>query len=206
MKINGIIGKKLGMSLIYDDAGKALPVTLVQAGPCTVTQVKTESKDGYDSVQVGFSDSKKINSPQLGHQKRSGGQFSILQEFGAEDFDQIEVGQKFTTEIFEEDTKIKVTGTSKGRGFSGGVRRYGFKGGPKTHGQSDRHRAVGSIGAGSSPGRVWPGTRMPGRYGNEKMTVTGLSVAKIDNDNNILVIKGSVPGPNGSTLRIEIQK
>ena len=206
MKINGIIGKKLGMSLIYDDAGKALPVTLVQAGPCTVTQVKTESKDGYDSVQVGFTDSKKINSPQSGHQKRSGGQFSILQEFGAEDFDQIEVGQKFTTEIFEEDTKIKVTGTSKGRGFSGGVRRYGFKGGPKTHGQSDRHRAVGSIGAGSSPGRVWPGTRMPGRYGNEKMTVTGLSVAKIDNDNNILVIKGSVPGPNGSTLRIEIQK
>jgi len=206
MKINGIIGKKLGMSLIYDDVGKALPVTLVQAGPCTVTQVKTESKDGYDSVQVGFSDSKKINSPQSGHQKRSGGQFSILQEFGAEDFDQIEVGQKFTTEIFEEDTKIKVTGTSKGRGFSGGVRRYGFKGGPKTHGQSDRHRAVGSIGAGSSPGRVWPGTRMPGRYGNEKMTVTGLSVAKIDNDNNILVIKGSVPGPNGSTLRIEIQK
>ena len=206
MKINGIIGKKLGMSLIYDDDGKALPVTLVQAGPCTVTQVKTESKDGYDSVQVGFSDSKKINSPQSGHQKRSGGQFSILQEFGAEDFDQIEVGQKFTTEIFEEDTKIKVTGTSKGRGFSGGVRRYGFKGGPKTHGQSDRHRAVGSIGAGSSPGRVWPGTRMLGRYGNEKMTVTGLSVAKIDNDNNILVIKGSVPGPNGSTLRIEIQK
>ena len=206
MKINGIIGKKLGMSLIYDDSGKALPVTLVQAGPCTVTQVKTESKDGYDSVQVGFSDSKKINSPQSGHQKRSGGQFSILQEFGAEDFDQIEVGQKFTTEIFEEDTKIKVTGTSKGRGFSGGVRRYGFKGGPKTHGQSDRHRAVGSIGAGSSPGRVWPGTRMPGRYGNEKMTVTGLSVAKIDNDNNILVIKGPVPGPNGSTLRIEIQK
>ena len=206
MKINGIIGKKLGMSLIYDDAGKALPVTLVQAGPCTVTQVKTESKDGYNSVQVGFTDSKKINSPQSGHQKRSGGQFSILQEFGAEDFDQIEVGQKFTTEIFEEDTKIKVTGTSKGRGFSGGVRRYGFKGGPKTHGQSDRHRAVGSIGAGSSPGRVWPGTRMPGRYGNENMTVTGLSVAKIDNDNNILVIKGAVPGPNGSTVRIEIQK
>ena len=206
MKINGIIGKKLGMSLIYDDAGNALPVTLVQAGPCTVTQVKTESKDGYDSVQVGFSESKGVNSPQSGHQKRSGGQFSVLQEFGSEDFDQIEVGQKITTEIFEENSKIKVTGTSKGRGFSGGVRRYNFKGGPKTHGQSDRHRAVGSIGAGSSPGRVWPGTRMPGRYGNEKKTVTGLSVAKIDNDNNILVIKGPVPGPNGSTLRIEIQK
>jgi large subunit ribosomal protein L3 len=205
MKINGIIGKKLGMSLIYDDNGNALPVTLVQAGPCTVTQVKTTSKDGYDSVQVGFLESKRINSPQSGHQKRSGGKFSILQEFLAEDFDQIEVGQKITTEIFEENTKIKVTGTSKGKGFSGGVKRYGFKGGPKTHGQSDRHRAIGSIGAGSSPGRVWPGTRMPGRYGNETSTITGLRVAKIDNDNNILVIKGSVPGPNGSTLRIEIQ-
>ena len=206
MKINGIIGKKLGMSLIYDDSGNMLPVTLVQAGPCTVTQVKTLAKDGYDSVQIGFSESKNLNSPQSGHQKRSGGQFSVLQEFQADDPDQIEVGQKITTEIFEENEKIKVSGTTKGRGFSGGVRRYGFKGGPKTHGQSDRHRAVGSIGAGSSPGRVWPGTRMPGRYGNEKATIKGLSIAKIDTKNNILVIKGSIPGHNGSNVRIEIQK
>ena len=206
MKINGIIGKKLGMSLIYDDSGNMLPVTLVQAGPCTVTQVKTLAKDGYDSVQIGFSESKNLNSPQSGHQKRSGGQFSVLQEFRADDPDQIEVGQKITTEIFEENEKIKVSGTTKGRGFSGGVRRYGFKGGPKTHGQSDRHRAVGSIGAGSSPGRVWPGTRMPGRYGNEKATIKGLSIAKIDTKNNILVIKGSIPGHNGSNVRIEIQK
>ena len=205
MKINGIIGKKLGMSLIYDDSGDMLPVTLVQAGPCTVTQVKTLAKDGYDSVQIGFSESKNLNSPQSGHQKRSGGQFSVLQEFQADDPDQIEVGQKITTEIFEENEKIKVSGTTKGRGFSGGVRRYGFKGGPKTHGQSDRHRAVGSIGAGSSPGRVWPGTRMPGRYGNEKATIKGLSIAKIDSKNNILVIKGSIPGHNGSNVRIEIQ-
>ncbi len=205
MKIKGIIGKKLGMSLIYDDSGNMLPVTLVQAGPCTVTQVKTLAKDGYDSVQIGFSESKNLNSPQSGHQKRSGGQFSVLQEFQADDPDQIEVGQKITTEIFEENEKIKVSGTTKGRGFSGGVRRYGFKGGPKTHGQSDRHRAVGSIGAGSSPGRVWPGTRMPGRYGNEKATIKGLSIAKIDSKNNILVIKGSIPGHNGSNVRIEIQ-
>ncbi len=183
MKINGIIGKKLGMSLIYDDSGNMLPVTLVQAGPCTVTQVKTLAKDGYDSVQIGFSESKNLNSPQSGHQKRSGGQFSVLQEFQADE----------------------VSGTTKGRGFSGGVRRYGFKGGPKTHGQSDRHRAVGSIGAGSSPGRVWPGTRMPGHYGNEKATIKGLSIAKIDSKNNILVIKGSIPGHNGSNVRIEIQ-
>ena len=206
MKINGIIGKKLGMSLIYDDSGNMLPVTLVQAGPCTVTQVKTLAKDGYDSVQIGFSESKNLNSPQSGHQKRSGGQFSVLQEFQADDPDQIEVGQKITTEIFQENEKIKVSGTTKGRGFSGGVRRYGFKGGPKTHGQSDRHRAVGSIGAGSSPGRVWPGTRMPGRYGNEKATIKGLSIAKIDSKNNILVIKGSIPGHNGSNVRIETQK
>ena len=206
MKINGIIGKKLGMSLIYDDSGNMLPVTLVQAGPCTVTQVKTLAKDGYDSVQIGFSESKNLNSPQSGHQKRSGGQFSVLQEFQADDPDQIEVGQKITTEIFQENEKIKVSGTTKGRGFSGGVRRYGFKGGPKTHGQSDRHRAVGSIGAGSSPGRVWPGTRMPGLYGNEKATIKGLSIAKIDSKNNILVIKGSIPGHNGSNVRIEIQK
>ena len=206
MKINGIIGKKLGMSLIYDDSGNMLPVTLVQAGPCTVTQVKTFAKDGYDSVQIGFSESKNLNSPQSGHQKRSGGQFSVLQEFQTDDPDQIEVGQKITTEIFEENEKIKVSGTTKGRGFSGGVRRYGFKGGPKTHGQSDRHRAVGSIGAGSSPGRVWPGTRMPGHYGNEKTTIKGLSIAKIDANNNILVIKGSIPGHNGSNVRIEIQK
>ena len=206
MKINGIIGKKLGMSLIYDDNGNMLPVTLVQAGPCTVTQVKTLAKDGYDSVQIGFSESKNLNSPQSGHQKRSGGQFSVLQEFQADDPDQIEVGQKIKTEIFEENEKIKVSGTTKGRGFSGGVRRYGFKGGPKTHGQSDRHRAVGSIGAGSSPGRVWPGTRMPGHYGNEKATIKGLSIAKIDAKNNILVIKGSIPGHNGSNVRIETQK
>ena len=206
MKINGIIGKKLGMSLIYDDSGNMLPVTLVQAGPCIVTQVKTLAKDGYDSVQIGFSESKNLNSPQSGHQKRSGGQFSVLQEFQADNPDQIEVGQSITTENFEENEKIKVSGTTKGRGFSGGVRRYGFKGGPKTHGQSDRHRAVGSIGAGSSPGRVWPGTRMPGRYGNEKATIKGLSIAKIDSKNNILVIKGSIPGHNGSNVRIEIQK
>lgn len=205
MTIKGIIAKKLGMSLVYDEMGKAIPVTVVQAGPCTVTQVKTISKDGYDSVQMGFLESKKNNSPQSGHQKRSGGQFSILQEFDADDFDQIEVGQKITTDIFEENLQIKVTGTSKGKGFSGAVRRYGFKGGPKTHGQSDRHRAVGSIGAGSSPGRVWPGTRMPGHYGNEKATIKGLSVVKIDNKNNILLVKGSVPGHNGSTIRIEIQ-
>lgn len=205
MSIKGIIGKKLGMSTIYSENGEAIPVTVIKAGPCTVTQVKTENKDGYNSVQIGFSEAKSLNAPQKGHQKRSEGNFSILQEFETDDSAEIEVGQQISTEIFSEIKKVKVSGTSKGRGFAGGVRRYGFKGGPKTHGQSDRHRAVGSIGAGSSPGRVWPGTRMPGHFGNAKTTVKGLRLVKVDSTNNILLIKGAIPGFNGSTVRVEAQ-
>ena len=203
MSIKGIIGKKLGMSTIYSENGEAIPVTVIKAGPCTVTQVKTENKDGYNSVQIGFYEAKSLNAPQKGHQERSGGKFSILQEFEIDDSAEIEVGQEISTEIFSEIKKVKVSGTSKGRGFAGGVRRYGFKGGPKTHGQSDRHRAVGSIGAGSSPGRVWPGTRMPGHFGNAKTTVKGLRLVKVDSINNILLIKGAIPGFNGSTVRVE---
>ena len=205
MSIKGIIGKKLGMSTIYSENGEAIPVTVIKAGPCTVTQVKTENKDGYNSVQIGFSEAKSLNAPQKGLQERSGGKFSILQEFEIDDSAEIEVGQEISTEIFSEIKKVKVSGTSKGRGFAGGVRRYGFKGGPKTHGQSDRHRAVGSIGAGSSPGRVWPGTRMPGHFGNAKTTVKGLRLVKVDSTNNILLIKGAIPGFNGSTVRVEAQ-
>ena len=205
MSIKGIIGKKLGMSTIYSENGEAIPVTVIKAGPCTVTQVKTENKDGYNSVQIGFSEAKSLNAPQKGHQERSGAKFSILQEFEIDDSAEIEVGQEISTEIFSEIKKVKVSGTSKGRGFAGGVRRYGFKGGPKTHGQSDRHRAVGSIGAGSSPGRVWPGTRMPGHFGNAKTTVKGLRLVKVDSTNNILLIKGAIPGFNGSTVRVEAQ-
>ena len=205
MSIKGIIGKKLGMSTIYSENGEAIPVTVIKAGPCTVTQVKTENKDGYNSVQIGFSEAKSLNAPQKGHQERSRGKFSILQEFEIDDSAEIEVGQEISTEIFSEIKKVKVSGTSKGRGFAGGVRRYGFKGGPKTHGQSDRHRAGGSIGAGSSPGRVWPGTRMPGHFGNAKTTVKGLRLVKVDSTNNILLIKGAIPGFNGSTVRVEAQ-
>ena len=205
MTIKGIIGKKLGMSTIYDDDGKVQPVTVIQAGPCTVTQVKTLDNDGYNAVQIGFSEVKKINSPQAGHQERSGSKFSTLQEFEVENLDEIEVGQSITSNIFIDQKSVKVTSTTKGKGFSGGVKRYGFKGGPKTHGQSDRHRAVGSIGAGSSPGRVWPGTKMPGQYGNKTATVKGLKVVKVDVKENILLLKGAVPGYSGATVRVEIQ-
>ncbi|MAM44948.1 MAG: 50S ribosomal protein L3 [Chloroflexi bacterium] len=205
MTIKGIIGKKLGMSTIYDDDGKVQPVTVIQAGPCTVTQVKTLDNDGYNAVQIGFSEVKKINSPQAGHQERSGSKFSTLQEFEVENLDEIEVGQSITSNIFIDKKSVRVTSTTKGKGFSGGVKRYGFKGGPKTHGQSDRHRAVGSIGAGSSPGRVWPGTKMPGQYGNKTATVKGLKVVKVDVKENILLLKGAVPGYSGATVRVEIQ-
>ena len=205
MTIKGIIGKKLGMSTIYDADGKVQPVTVIQAGPCIVTQVKTLDNDGYNAVQIGFSEVKKINSPQSGHQERSGGKFSTLQEFEVENLDEIEVGQSITSNIFVDQKSVKVTATTKGKGFSGGVKRYGFKGGPKTHGQSDRHRAVGSIGAGSSPGRVWPGTKMPGQYGNKTATVKGLKVVKVDVKENILLLRGAVPGFSGATVRVEIQ-
>ena len=205
MTIKGIIGKKLGMSTMYDADGKVQPVTVIQAGPCTVTQVKTLDNDGYNAVQIGFSEVKKINSPQSGHQERSGGKFSTLQEFEVENLDEIEVGQSITSNIFVDQKSVKVTSTTKGKGFSGGVKRYGFKGGPKTHGQSDRHRAVGSIGAGSSPGRVWPGTKMPGQYGNKTATVKGLIVVKVDVEENILLLKGAIPGYSGATVRVEIQ-
>ena len=205
MTIKGIIGKKLGMSTMYDADGKVQPVTVIQAGPCTVTQVKTLDNDGYNAVQIGFSEVKKINSPQSGHQERSGGKFSTLQEFEVENLDEIEVGQSITSNIFVDQKSVKVTSTTKGKGFSGGVKRYGFKGGPKTHGQSDRHRAVGSIGAGSSPGRVWPGTKMPGQYGNKTATVKGLKVVKVDVEENILLLRGAIPGFSGATVRVEIQ-
>ena len=205
MTIKGIIGKKLGMSTMYDADGKVQPVTVIQAGPCTVTQVKTLDNDGYNAVQIGFSEVKKINSPQSGHQERSGGKFSTLQEFEVENLDEIEVGQSITSNIFVDQKSVKVTATTKGKGFSGGVKRYGFKGGPKTHGQSDRHRAVGSIGAGSSPGRVWPGTKMPGQYGNKTATVKGLKVVKVDVKENILLLRVAVPGFSGATVRVEIQ-
>ena len=205
MTIKGIIGKKLGMSTMYDADGKVQPVTVIQAGPCTVTQVKTLDNDGYNAEQIGFSEVKKINSPQSGHQERSGGKFSTLQEFEVENLDEIEVGQSITSNIFVDQKSVKVTSTTKGKGFSGGVKRYGFKGGPKTHGQSDRHRAVGSIGAGSSPGRVWPGTKMPGQYGNKTATVKGLKVVKVDVKENILLLRGAVPGFSGATVRVEIQ-
>ena len=183
MIINGLIGKKIGMTTFFHKDGKSEAVTAIELGPCIVTQVKTLKRDGYDAVQVGFEESKNLNKPDLGHQSRSGGKFRFLQEFSVDNLDEFEVGQKIDMGIFEIGEPVKVIGDSKGRGFSGVVRRYNFRGGPKTHGQSDRHRAPGSIGAGSSPGRVWPGTRMSGRYGGERFTIRGINILAKDSTN-----------------------
>lgn len=195
--INGLIGKKINMSTSFDDEkGLAIPVTVIKLGPCKVTQVKTTNRDGYESVQIGFDEKNNLNKPQLGHQKRSESNYKILREVSSSDVNSVEVGQSFDCSIFEVGEKVTIQGISKGKGFAGTVKRYNFKGGPKTHGQSDRHRAPGSIGAGSSPGRVWKGTKMSGHMGDEKVTQKGLKIVKIDQENNLIEVKGSVPGSN----------
>jgi len=205
--INGLIGKKINMSTSFDDEkGLAIPVTVIKLGPCKVTQVKTTNRDGYESVQIGFDEKNNLNKPQLGHQKRSESNFKILREVSSSDVNSVEVGQSFDCSIFEVGERVTVQGISKGKGFAGTVKRYNFKGGPKTHGQSDRHRAPGSIGAGSSPGRVWKGTKMSGHMGDEKVTQKGLKIVKIDQENNVIEVKGSVPGSNTNNVIVTKEK
>ena len=205
MTIAGLLGRKIGMTTYYHDDGTAEGVTVVEVGPCVITQVKTEARDGYEAVQIGFAAARRLNSPEAGHQGRAGGRFSHLQEFSVDDLSEFEVGQELKADVFEVGEAIKVTGTSKGRGFSGVVRRWGFRGGPKTHGQSDRHRAPGSIGAGTSPGRVWPGTKMAGHYGVDRVTVKGLRVVAADAEKNVVLVRGSIPGARNGIIRIEKQ-
>ncbi len=199
----GLLGRKIGMTTIYNDAGHADAVTMVEVGPCVVTQVKTDQRDGYQAVQVGFLRAKKVNMPMRGHFERANASYRHLQEFKVSDLGEFEVGQEIRANVFSAGDKIKVTGRSKGKGFQGGVKRHGFAGGPKTHGQSDRHRAPGSVGAGTYPGRVWPGTRMAGHMGDRKITTRGLSVAGVDVAKNYILIRGSVPGARNSLVRIE---
>jgi large subunit ribosomal protein L3 len=205
MTIAGLLGRKIGMTTYYHDDGTAESVTAVEVGPCVVTQVKTDARDGYEAVQVGFLAASKLNQAEAGHQTRSGGKFEHLQEFSVADLAEYEVGQELKADVFEVGESIKVTGTSKGKGFAGVVRRWNFRGGPKTHGQSDRHRSPGSIGAGTSPGRVWPGTKMGGHFGVDKKTIKGLRVVAADVDNNVVLVRGSIPGGKNGIVRIERQ-
>ncbi len=210
--MKGLLGIKLGMSQIIQDDGTATPVTIMQAGPCFVTQVKTEENDGYSAIQVGFLEVRdsKLNRPKKGHLgllkkgKKSAGIPAIkhLREFRLDDSSEYKVGQTLTVEQFEVGDVVDVTGKSKGRGFTGVVKRHGFGGGPKTHGQSDRWRAPGSIGSTSSVGRVFKGTRMAGRFGNERKTVQNLVVVQIDADKNLIAISGAAPGVKGGLILI----
>ncbi len=202
--IEGLLGRKIGMTQVFSPAGEAIPVTVIELGPCVVTQVRDMDRDGYEAVQVGFGDvkPKSLTKPEQGHLAKAGRLARYLREFGADNIDEHEVGQVLTVEIFQPGQIIDVTGTSKGRGFQGVVKRHGFRGGPKTHGQSDRWRAPGSIGAGTDPGRVWKGTRMAGRMGNRRVTVQNLQVVEVLADKHILLVKGSVPGAKNGLLMV----
>lgn len=199
--IQGIIGKKLGMTQLFSDDGRVEAVTVIEAGPCVITQVKTAANEGYSAAQLGFGEAKKLKSPQKGHLKELG-QFRYLREFRVDDTESIEVGQKVDVSLFQPGDLVDVTGVSKGKGFAGVVKRYHFAGGPKTHGQSDRHRAPGSIGATTSPGRVFKGTRMAGHMGNRRVTVQRLEVFEADPERNLLLVKGAVPGARNGLLII----
>lgn len=195
--IKGYLGKKIGMTQVFNASGIVVPVTVVQAGPCAVTQIRTKEKDGYEAVQLGFGELKHVNKPTAGHLKASQPS-RHLREFKADNLAELTVGQRIGVDIFVPGELVDVIARSRGRGFSGGMKRHGFHGGPRTHGQSDRARAPGSIGANTFPGRVMKGMKMAGHFGDAQITVKNLEVVRVDPERNLLLLKGAVPGaPNG---------
>ncbi len=199
--LQGIIGKKVGITQIFRDNGKAEAVTAIEAGPCIVIQVKTAANEGYSAVQLGFGETKQLKSPQKGHLKGLG-QLRYLREFRVDDTEAVKSGDKVDVSLFKEGDKVDVTGVSKGKGFAGVVKRHHFAGGPKTHGQTDRERHPGAIGSTTSPGRVLKGMRMAGHMGDERVTVRHLEVFKADPARNLLLVKGAVPGNRNGLLLI----
>ncbi len=203
-----IIGRKIGMTQIYDEDGNAVPVTVIKAGPCVVVQKRTPENDGYSAVQLGFEEipEKKVNKPMLGHFKKAGvNPVRILKEFRVDNVDEYEVGQTIDVSVFQPGDVVDVTGWSKGRGFAGAMKRWGFRGGPKSHG-SKFHRMLGSVGQHTEPSKIFKGKKMPGRYGNERVTIRNLKVVKVDPENNLIVVKGGVPGARGGLLLIRSAK
>ncbi len=201
MSIEGVLGRKLGMTQIFEKDGTAVPVTVIDTSPSTVVQVKTKERDGYEAVQLGFGSRKRINSPQKGHMKALG-QFQHLRELSVDDIAEWETGKKVGGEIFAPGDLVDVSGAAKGRGFAGVMKRHGFHGGPKTHGQSDRARAPGSIGAGTDPGHVIKGIKMAGHMGTNQVTVKNLKVVRSDTEKGILIVRGAVPGNEGILLKV----
>lgn len=200
--IQALIGRKIGMTQLFAEDGTVAAVTAIEAGPCVVIQIKIEAKEGYNAVQLGFGEKKKLNSPQKGHLKDLGA-FQHLREFRGGDVSSLKVGERVDVSLFQPGDLVDVSGTSKGKGFAGVVKRHHFRGGPKTHGQSDRHRAPGSIGSTTTPGRVRKGMRMAGHMGNRRVTVRHLKVVKADPERNLLFVKGAVPGARTQILIIK---
>ncbi|MEE8162772.1 MAG: 50S ribosomal protein L3 [Anaerolineae bacterium] len=206
--MKGILGKKVGMTQVFDESGEVIPVTIIEAGPCFVTQKKTVKQDGYTAIQLGFKEvkPKRLTQPQRGHLRKNNlPPLRYLREIRMSegDLEDYEEGQKISIGIFEVGEIVDVVGTSKGRGFAGVVKRHGFRGGPKTRGQSDRHRAPGSIGQTTTPGRVFKGKRMAGRMGNQRVSAQDLQVVLVDPQRNLLAVKGSVPGARNGLLLIK---
>lgn len=200
-----IIGRKIGMSQVFDENGKVIPVTVVEAGPCPVVQKKTVDKDGYEALQLGFGTiaDKNVNAPVKGHYKKANiAPMRVLKEFRLNNCADYEVGSVIKADIFAEGDKVDVSGTTKGHGFSGTIKRWNFHIGPLAHG-SGYHRGVGSMGSNSSPSRVFKNKKMPGQYGNEKCTVQNLQVVRVDADRNLLLIKGAVPGARGGIVTVK---
>lgn len=203
--VNGLLGKKLGMTQIFAEDGSVIPVTVVQVGPCYVMQIKTVESDGYSAVQIGFLDKRKkrATNPEIGHSKRAKIEPKrFIKEVSGESNSEIKLGQEFTVDVFKEISKVDVTGTTKGKGFAGVMKRWGFRGGPGGHG-STSHRRPGSIGPGTNPGRVIKGRKMAGRMGGIEKSIRNLDVIKIDKIKNLMMIKGSLPGANGSCVIVK---
>ena len=203
--LKGLIGKKVGMTQIFDENGAVIPITLVEAGPCYVTQVRLPDRDGYSAVQLGFGEvkQKRLSGGQLGHLKRNDlPPLRFLREF-REKNPELNEGDALSVTVFSVGDAVDVIGTSKGKGFAGAVKRYHFRGGPKTHGQSDRNRAPGSRGSGTTPGRVYKGARGPGHMGNDRVTVSNLRIVLVDPERNLLGIRGAVPGSRGGIVQIK---
>ena len=203
--VKGLIGKKIGMTQIFDESGLAIPVTVIEAGPCYVTQVRMPEKDGYSAVQMGFSEvkPKRLTGGQLGHLKRNNlPPLKFLREFRVKD-PEVQEGDQVTVAVFVVGERVDIVGTSKGKGFAGAVKRYHFAGGPRTHGASDRERAPGSRGSGTTPGRVYKGSRGPGHMGSDRVTSQSLKVVLVDAERNLIGVRGSVPGARGSLVMVK---
>ncbi|AGF71507.1 50S ribosomal protein L3 [Corynebacterium halotolerans] len=205
-EIKGILGTKLGMTQIFDEDNRVIPVTVVEAGPCVVTQIRTKETDGYNAIQIAYGDidPRKAKKPQQGHFKKAGvTPRRHVAEIRMDDVSAYEVGQDITVEIFDGITFVDVTGQSKGKGYAGGMKRHGFAGQGAAHGNQAAHRRVGGIGAAATPGRIFKGKKMAGRMGNDRVTTQNLKVQKVDADSNLLLIKGAIPGARGGVVTVK---